>query len=1080
HQKGIIHRDIKPGNVLVTMHDGVPVPKVIDFGIAKATNAELTAKTLFTEHRQMIGTPAYMSPEQAEMSGLDIDTRSDIYSLGVLLYELLTGTTPFTHDELLSKGYAEIMRVIREVEPHKPSTRLSSLGDTGTRTAEQRRAVDPKKLSQTLRGDLDWIIMRCLEKDRTRRYETANGLAMDIRRYLGGEAVLAAPPSAAYRLRKFVRRNRGQVIAAGAVVVALAMGVAAVVAVQVRANRDLAAKNVELADEQAKVDARNKELAAEQTKALNRFDMAVKAIEALHTVVSEDALLRNDQFKELRAKLLRQAAGFYADLEGLLSGQTDARSRKTLAAAYFQLAVLTDKIGSKPEALAVHRKALAIRRELAAAPGVDTETRLDVARCLDEVGGLLSAIGDRTGAQAAYEEQRQLAEQLEALDPADAVRLVLAQSHHGLGVQQMETGQPAAAMEECSKALAIRQELADANPDNSEFQIALATSHNVVGHLLEGSGKLAEAMEAYRRALTLQQKLADTDPADTQIQIDLARSLDSVGDLLMRTGNPEQAMEAYNQALAIRQKLADSNPAVTEYQIGLAASLSDIGVRLFQTAQLEEAMEACRKALAIQQRLVDDNPTVTEFQKSLADNYLIINNVLSATGKPEEAVQAYRSMLTIQQKLADDNTDDLGLQTGLADSHERFSVILIGAGKLAEAIDMGRKAISIRRRLADANPADTQLQLALSRGYAGVGQLLLQMGKPAEAIEAHRKALAIQEKLADDNPAVPGSQSMLAMTQNSVGAALLETGQVAEAMEAYRKALAIQQKLADDNPSDLASQMRLAGSQIEIGKVLACSGRPAEAMELFHKAMASQQKVADADPANMGLQYALVSGQNLIGVIWLNLGKPAEALDSLRKALSIQQKLVDASPSIHFFQEILARNHNNIGRALYHQNRFAEAFTELDAALATKQRLADVFPTNIDYVGSLGFTHAVRGDARVRAGQPAEAAADLRRALELWSTLPHLNAELRFERARALALLASLGGDAKSGVTADEAETFADQSVAALADVIELWDYPIQLQWPDFDAVRGRPEFQKLLVESEARAKEAGSPEPRQ
>ena len=225
HQKGIIHRDIKPNNVLITLHDGIPVPKVIDFGIAKATSAELTTKTLFTEHRQMIGTPAYMSPEQAEMSGLDIDTRSDIYSLGVLLYELLTGTTPFDSKELTGKGFAEMMRIIREVDPHKPSTRLSSLGDTGTRTAEQRRAIDAKKLSQTLRGDLDWIVMKCLEKDRTRRYETANGVAADIKRHLNDEPVAAGAPSAGYKLRKFVKRNRGLVTAVSVVVATLVTGI---------------------------------------------------------------------------------------------------------------------------------------------------------------------------------------------------------------------------------------------------------------------------------------------------------------------------------------------------------------------------------------------------------------------------------------------------------------------------------------------------------------------------------------------------------------------------------------------------------------------------------------------------------------------------------------------------------------------------------------------------------------------------------------------------------------------------------------------------------------------------------------
>jgi tetratricopeptide (TPR) repeat protein len=209
---------------MITLHDGVPVVKVIDFGIAKATNAELTTRTLFTQHNQMIGTPAYMSPEQAEMSGLDIDTRSDVYSLGVLLYELLTGTTPFATEELMGKGFAEMMRIIREEEPHKPSTRLSSLGASATQAARQRH-TDVARLGTLLRGDLDWIVMKCLEKDRTRRYETANGLAADIRRHLSDEPVAAGPPSAAYRLSKFLKRHRVGVLASAAVAAVLVLGI---------------------------------------------------------------------------------------------------------------------------------------------------------------------------------------------------------------------------------------------------------------------------------------------------------------------------------------------------------------------------------------------------------------------------------------------------------------------------------------------------------------------------------------------------------------------------------------------------------------------------------------------------------------------------------------------------------------------------------------------------------------------------------------------------------------------------------------------------------------------------------------
>lgn len=303
HQKGIIHRDLKPSNILVALYDGRPVPKVIDFGIAKATHQKLTERTLFTEVGQFVGTPTYMPPEQAEVNNLDIDTRADIYSLGVVLYELLTGTTPFTMEQLRSAGFIEMLRIIKEVEPSKPSTKLSS-SDSLPSVAALRR-LEPKRLTKLMSGDLDWIVMKCLEKERSRRYETANGLGMDIQRYLSDEPVSAGRPSAAYRLRKFVRRNRGPVIAVILVLLVLLAGIVGTTWALFEARRqERAARQQQLrADDEARKAQDNLKEAHRQQKqrALAQVDTLIAADpRAVPSILASLAEQRDEVLPRLR------------------------------------------------------------------------------------------------------------------------------------------------------------------------------------------------------------------------------------------------------------------------------------------------------------------------------------------------------------------------------------------------------------------------------------------------------------------------------------------------------------------------------------------------------------------------------------------------------------------------------------------------------------------------------------------------------------------------------------------------------------------------------------------------------------
>jgi eukaryotic-like serine/threonine-protein kinase len=313
HQKGIIHRDLKPTNVLVCLYDDRPVPKVIDFGLAKAAGVKLTDRTLFTEFGSIVGTLEYMSPEQAQLNQLDIDTRSDIYSLGVLLYELLTGTTPLRREHFQDTAVLEVLRQIREDEPPRPSVRLSTVQALPSVAAN--RGLQPGELSGLMRGELDWIVMKALEKDRNRRYETANELALDVGRFLKNELVQACPPSAWYRLYKFGRRNRGTVLAGSLLFFALLAGFAGTTAGLLRARasaRDARAKQ-KLAEEA---------IAAEEA----RFVLARRLADEMIQIAEDETAEGRGQEQRLRRRLLESAVAYYQEFIELRHDNPDAKA----------------------------------------------------------------------------------------------------------------------------------------------------------------------------------------------------------------------------------------------------------------------------------------------------------------------------------------------------------------------------------------------------------------------------------------------------------------------------------------------------------------------------------------------------------------------------------------------------------------------------------------------------------------------------------------------------------------------------------------------------------------------------------
>jgi serine/threonine-protein kinase len=661
HSRGVLHRDLKPQNVVLGDYGEVIV---LDWGLARllhqapgegdAVPVQVSAESEAgaTVQGQVLGTPAYMAPEQAEGQLDQLGPATDVYGLGAVLYEILAGRAPFRGTETAA--------VLRQVIYESPAR--------------------PRLLVGAAPAALEAVCLKALAKKPAQRYATAKEMAGEVQRWLADEPMSAYRPPLAARAGRWLRRHRTLAAAAAAAALVALVGLGAALGLQARANADLRAAN-------------DRERA--------RFELALEAIKTYHTGVSEDVLLREEQFQGLRRQLLKGAADFYARLEQLLAGQQDTRSRRDLADAYFQLGELMGKVGSNEEGLAAHRKGLELRRDLAA--GGESGAGLDVARSLMAVGDRQSDAGDLGGAVASYLEARRWAEAAGASEEALAL---VADIHFFVGEAHYHQGEFREALAEANKGLPIRQELAEATPGVPALQRGLADGYRLLGLALRRLDRHEEALQAHRKTVELYRKAATVNPDDAANQDDLAKAHNNVGGELQALGRTKEAATEYRQAVQILQKASAANPAVTAYRNNVAFFRNNLGSVLAETGQRGDALREYRAAIQIMRKLADDYPKVPTYRRNLAKGHHGAGVVLTEMGKPTEALPHLEEAVMLWRDLADTPSALPWYRSSHAAAVCSEGVAFQKAGRPGEAVAAFQKALTLLQKKAKPTPDD--------------------------------------------------------------------------------------------------------------------------------------------------------------------------------------------------------------------------------------------------------------------------------------------------------------------------------------------------------------------------------------
>jgi serine/threonine-protein kinase len=887
HARGVLHRDLKPGNIIVGKYGET---LVVDWGLAKATGKSGPTsedRTLApasasgsseTVPGRALGTPAYMSPEQARGDLAAMGPRSDVYSLGATLYCLLTGRPPFERGDAV-----ELLPRVERGDFARPCQ------------------VDP-----AIDKALEAIVLKAMATRPEARYGSARALADDVEHWLADERVAAYPEPWTRRLTRWLTRHRTPVTGAAAALLVGLAGLGLVAAVQTRARADLDRKNGELTVANGKLTESNAALDLQKTRAEDREKQAIEAVKRFRDAVAENPRLKDDpELEDLRKALLREPLAFFRSLRERLQADRDTRpeSLARLAGAIHEYAHLTAEVGDQEDGLKSHEDSLAIWRGLTRDEPDDPEYLHGLGRIENCRGNFLHTTGEVAGARQAYEAALATRERLAREHPTvTEYQRDLAESHNNLGELLGATGEVAGARQALEAALAIRERLARDHPTVTHYRSDLALSHGNLGNLLGATGEVAGARQALEAALAIRERLAREHPTVTGYQADLAHGHSSLGALLHTTGEAAGARQAYEAALAILERLALEHPTVTHYQGDLAASHHNLGVLLRETGDPAGARQAYDAALATRERLAREHPTLIQYQSDLAGSHLSLGNLLGDTGDPAGARQAYDAALVIQERLAREHPTVTRFQRDLARSHHNLGVLLGATGEPAGARAAYEAALAILERLARDHPTVTEYRSAMARSHHNLGALLSATGEVAGARRAYDAALAILERLAREHPTITQYQADLALSHNNLGVLLRETGDPAGARQAHEAALAIRERLAREHPESPDHASNLGGTLHNLAVFDLDAQRFAEARDRLREAITWQKKALAANPRKPQYRQFLTNHYTNLHVAARGLGDA----DLAAEAQSGLDELATSDPELKALDERLA------------------------------------------------------------------------------------------------------------------------------------------------------------------------------